>query len=180
MAGKAKKKIFFPKTRLSELAARAGGMLRDDAVDGAMASLESMREQADAEIRHAIAAMEGIVFARGAGETLDGGQMSAVLRHADQVVTLAGTFCYGALDTAARSLCDVTDGLLRAGIHDRKPVAVHVQTMHLLAPGNMSLSAEHAEMMLGELAKVADHFNFGSLGASAPADAADAMAAATT
>ncbi len=57
MTGKAKKKIFFPKTRLSELAARAGGIFRDDALDGAMKSMESMREQADKEIRKSISAM---------------------------------------------------------------------------------------------------------------------------
>src|ERR1700709_123988 len=116
MAGKAKKKIFFPKTRLSELAARAGGMLRDDALDGAMASLETMRAQSDGEIRKSIAAMEGIVFAR---ETADG------------LARLAATSCSAALDSAARSLGDIPDGLMRAVMHNRKPVAVHVQTLHL-------------------------------------------------
>jgi len=166
MAGKAKKKIHFPKTRLAELAARSGGILRDDALDGASKSLEGMRDQADTQIRAAIKAMEDIVFSRAAGEALDDSQMIAILRHADQIVTLAGTFCYATLDTAAKSLCDVTDGLIRAGVHSRQPVAVHVQTMHLLAPGTMRLSAEHAEKMLSELAKVSAHFNFESLGAN--------------
>jgi hypothetical protein len=96
--------------------------------------------------------------------------MRAVLRHADQIVTLAGTFCYPALDAAAKSLCDVADGLLRAGMCNRGPVAVHVQTLHLLAPGNMTLSPEHAEKMLAELAKVVDHFAFDSLAAVTGAD----------
>jgi hypothetical protein len=177
MAGKAKKKIFFPKTRLSELAARAGGMLRDDALDGAMKSLEAMRAQGDIEIRKSISAMEAIVFARDAGETLDEGQMRDILRQADQIVTLAGTFCYPMLDNAARSLCDIVDGLIRTGMNSRRPVAVHVQTIHLMAPGGMILSPEHAEMMLGELAKVAAHFNFGSLGATPVNDGDDIIAA---
>src|SRR3569832_334119 len=177
MAGKAKKKIYFPKTRLAELAARAGGILRDDALDGASKSLEGMREQADTQIRSAIKAMEDIVFSRAAGEALDDEQMLAILRHADQIVTLAGTFCYGTLDTAAKSLCDVTDGLIRAGLHNRQPVAVHVQTMHLLAPGVMKLSAEHAEKMLGELAKVNAHFNFASLGDTQVNDSVELNAA---
>jgi hypothetical protein len=163
MVAKSKKKIHFPKTRLAELAARAGGMTRDDAVDAALSSLESMRPSADAEIRASIAALEGIVFSRSAGDLLDAEKLSAVLKYADQVVTLAGTFCYPALDTAAKSLCDVADGLLRSETYRREPIAVHVQTMHLLAPGVMSLSQEHTETMLGELAKVANHFNFGSL-----------------
>jgi hypothetical protein len=177
MVGKAKKKVHFPKTRLAELAARAGGLTRDDAVDAALSSLESMRPGADAEIRASIAAMEDIVFSRGAGE-LDAEKMKAVLRHADQVVTLAGTFCYAALDTAAKSLCDVADGLLRTSTFRREPVAVHVQTMHLLAPGGMQLSAEHTETMLGELAKVADHFSFGSLSQISSRDDFIAAAAA--
>jgi hypothetical protein len=178
MAGKAKKKVHFPKTRLTELVARAGGMTRDDALDSAMKSIESMRAQSDAEIRNSIAAMEDIVFARGAGDTLEQEQIAAVQRHADQVVTLAGTFCYDALDAAARSLCDIADGLLRAGLNHRQPIAVHVQTMHLMAPGVMTLSPEHSEKMLSELAKVTGHFNFGSLGATPVNDEEDIIAAA--
>jgi hypothetical protein len=67
---------------------------------------------------------------------------------------------------------------MRAGMHNRKPVAVHVQTLHLLAPGGMVLSPEHAEKMLGELAKVAAHFNFGSLGAAVAGDDDGIVAAA--
>jgi len=177
MAGKAKKKIFFPKTRLSELAARAGGVLRDDALDGAMKTLEGMRDKADVQIRGAIAALEEIVFGRASGDTLNDEKMLAILRHADQIVTLSGTFGYTSLDAASRSLCDVADGMLRAGMHDRQPIAVHVQTMHLLAPGNMKLSGEHAEKMLGELAKVTAHFNFESLGANQVNDGAELGAA---
>ena len=165
---KAKKKVFFPKIRLAELAARPGGMLRDEAVDAAAGSIESMRAEAEDKIRDAIAALETIAFARGA--SLDTADMTAILQYADQVVTLTGMFGHGALDKAARSLCDLTDGLLRAGQYDRAPIAVHVQTMHLLAPGTRVLTPEHAEQMLGELAKVAAHFNFGSLSEAAGQD----------
>jgi hypothetical protein len=178
MAAKVQKKIFFPKTRLAELAARAGGMAREDALAGAMKSIEAMRGESDGAIRDAIAAMEKIVYACSTVGALDDAQMLAVLRHADQIVTLAGTFCYPALDSAARSLCDIADGLRRGGRYDVKPIAVHVQTMHLMAPGAMALSPEHAEMMLGELAKIAAHFNFGSLGAIATGDGEETVQAA--
>ena len=120
--------------------------------------------------------MEAIAFARGAGDTLDATAMTAILVHGDQVVTLAGMFGHGALDIAARSLCDLTDGLSRAGMGDRAPIAVHVQTMHLLAPGAMTLTPEHAERMLNELSKVTAHFHFGSL---SDATGHDAFIAAT-
>ena len=122
--------------------------------------------------------MEAVVFSPTAGEALDEAQMSDVLRHADQIVTLAGTFCYPALDAAAKSLCDIADGLLRAGLHDRSPVAVHVQTLHLLAPGAMTLSPEHAGTILAELAKVTAHFNLGSLAATPVPDAEELLAGA--
>jgi hypothetical protein len=176
MAGKSKKKVFVPKMRLAELVARAGGVHRDIALEGAAESIEGMREQADTEIRKAITAIEGIVFAKNASDTLTDDEMLGVLRHGDHVVTLAGTFAYTALDAAARSMCDVADGLLRAGMNTRQPVAVHVQTMHLLAPGNMKLSAEHAEKMLSELAKVTAFFNFRSL-STTPVDEGDDLIA---
>jgi hypothetical protein len=177
MAAKAKKRIFVPKTRLSELVGRDGGIHRDIAIESATESIQGMREQADAEICKAIASIEAIVFARNAGDRLTDEEMLVVLRHGDTIITLSGTFNYAALDAAARSMCDVSDGLLRAGLNSRQPVAVHIQTMHLLAPGNMSLSAEHSDRMLHELAKVRAFFNFRSLGAT-PVDEADDLIAA--
>ena len=176
MATKAKKKIHFAKTRLSELAARSGGLTRDDAVEGALKSLESMRDASDAEIRKSIAAMADIVFALGIA--FDEDRLLAVQCLADQIVTLAGTFGYAALDSAARSLCDIADGLLRTGRHDRQPIAVHVQTLRLMAPGVMALSEEHCERLLGELARVAEHFAFGSLDIPPVHDDVELIAAA--
>jgi hypothetical protein len=169
-----KARIFYPKTRLSELAARAGGIPADIAVEEAMKCLDSMRPKGDAEIMGAIAAIEAAL--PGTGEELSGAQMLKILRHADLVVTLAGTFGYADLDCAARSLCDVADGLRRAGMSDVKPIAVHIQAMRLMAPGT-ALSRQHAAVMLEQLAKVAAHFSFGSLDAAAD-DADEAVVAA--
>ena len=54
------KMIHFPKTRLSELAQRAGGISRDDAVAGAMQQMESSRGESDDVIETTIAALEAI------------------------------------------------------------------------------------------------------------------------
>jgi hypothetical protein len=178
MAAKTKK-IFVPKTRLAELVGRAGGIHRDIAIENASEGLRGMREQADAAIHTAIAALEAIVLAPNASDTLTDDQMRMVLRHGDTIITLSGTFKYSALDTAARSMCDVSDGLLRAGLNSRQPIAVHVQTMHLVAPGNANLPAEHVEKLLGELAKVRAFFNFRSLGAT-PVDENDDLIASAS
>lgn len=155
-------RTYFPTTRLTELAKRSGGMARDEAVAAAVASLEAERGGADREIRKAITLMEG-ALTLGGGETLAPTQILEVMRHADQVVTLAGMFGYRDLETAAKSLCDIADGLVRNFVPERAPLAVHIQTLRLLAPGGPSLGAERAKLMLAELAKVTAHFNFGSL-----------------
>ena len=89
--------------------------------------------------------------------------MSTILRYADQIVTLAGTFGYQSLDLATRSLCDVTDGLLGAGIDDVAPIAVHVQAMRLMAPGAPALSPPETANVLGELARILTHFELSTI-----------------
>jgi hypothetical protein len=155
-------KTFFPQTRLSELAARPGGILRSDAIEGALKSIEGMRGDGDNAIAKAIAAIEGIVFGA-RGKDLSEIEMHKVLRQADQIVTLAGTFCYAALDRVARSLCDLTDGLIRTKQYHAAPIAVHVQSLHLLAPVGTTLSEAHIARIEEELAKVLAHYQFESL-----------------
>jgi hypothetical protein len=152
------KKIFFPTTRLSELAARPGGMTRDESVAAATKSIEMYRARADEEMASAIAAMAAIACVPHVGNLLSVGEMRNVLRHADQIVTLAGTFGYDALDRATRSLCDVAGRLMDDGPTDMAPVAVHVQAMQLLAPGSAALNEMEREKVLAELAKVLTHF----------------------
>jgi hypothetical protein len=169
------RKIFFPKTRLAELVARPGGIPRDVAIEGAKDAIQELRGESDKMIGLLIGAIDDTMKAAKKDELSDDA-MIQVLRDADQIVTLAGTFGYEHLDTAARSLCDVTDGLMRAGMHHTAPVAVHVQSMRLLGPGT-SLQPEQAAVVLAELAKVLTHYKFGSL--ATPDDGeAQAVAAA--
>jgi hypothetical protein len=124
-----------------------------------------MRGDSDKVILCSIAAIEGIIDAPASRSSLSDADLGAILRHADQVVTLAGTFVYECLDVATRSLCDLADGMLRTGIHDPAPIRVHVQAIRLMAPGAAVLSPEEARKVLDELAKVLKHFNFESLAA---------------
>jgi hypothetical protein len=164
------KNIFFPKIRFTELVSRAGGVPRDLAVEAAQKSLESMRGPSDREIIKSIARMEAIVSAPADSGKFSPHQLGEILRAADQVVTLAGLFGYQDLDTAARSLCDVADGLVGAGMGDKAPVAVHVQALRLMAPSATPLPDANRAIILSELAKVVAHYNFGSLAATAPRD----------
>ena len=124
----------FPKTRLSELAGRFGGLSREDAVAAAAKELEILRPEANKAIEAAVAGLEKIVSA--AIQHRDGSSalMKELLPPADQIVTLAGTYGYTALDKAARSLCDLLDGLLAQEKSDLASIRVHVQTIRMIAP----------------------------------------------
>ena len=171
-------KTYFPKTRLSELAARPGGVWRDDAISGAQKSIETLREEGNAAILASMAQIEAVAYGAKTGR-LSQSALHRILRYADQIVSLAGTFGYEALDAVARSLCDLTDGLLGAEVFDAAPVLVHAQSMRLLMPGGPSLSPDHVAKIQSELAKVIAHYNVSSLaGLSGAGDAGEPVAAA--
>ena len=162
MAGKMKK-TYFPTTRFVELAARDGGITQDAAVKSALQSIESKRAESDDVIVKSIVAIESIVYAPNATDRLSEREMRSILRHADQIVTLAGMFCYEWLDLVTRSLCDVTDGLLSAGMSDAAPVTVHVQALRMVAPGAAALAPDEADRVFEGLRKVQAHYHFSSL-----------------
>ncbi len=153
------KKIFFPKTRLVELAARSGGVTRETALDGANKLLDNARPGADITIENAIRTLEEIV-SRAKGGALGEEDMHDVLRHADQIVTLAGTFGYESLDSAVKNLCDVTDGLITAKLYHAAPIAVHIRAMRMFCPGATPIPPEPTYKILSELGKILTHYNF--------------------
>jgi hypothetical protein len=168
-------KTYFPKTRLSELAARPGGIWRDDAIEGAQKSIETLRGEGNAAILASMKEIEAVACTN-AGR-LSASLLQRILRLADPIVSLAGTFGYDALDAVSRSMCDLVDGMLAANIFDAAPVLVHAQSMRLLMPDSPQRSAEEVARIQSELAKVIAHYNFGSL-ASVEAPVKDAVVAA--
>lgn len=137
------KKVFFPDIRLQEMLSRPGGIAREQALEAAVANLREISGESDAIIEAAIMAIEAIAGEARASR-LTPGQMREILEQADQIVTLAGTFGYTALDRAARALCDVTDGLLRAGLPDAAPIHVHVRALRMFAPSGVKPDKEIA------------------------------------
>lgn len=150
----------FPKTRLSELVGRLGGIKRDEAVAAAKQQLESMRGKADEVVLTSLASLEAIVYSPAKGNAYSPQQMRSILELGDQIVTLAGTFGYEALDKASRSLCDVTDGLSRAERDDMASIQVHMRALRLMAPGAAALSKENTDKVLAELSKILTHYGF--------------------
>jgi hypothetical protein len=87
---------------------------------------------------------------------------------------MAATFGMKALENVAKSLCDVTAGMIGNDVGDVAPVAVHVQAIRLAAPSKAELGEAEAGHVLGELTKVRMHYGFASLAQEAPADAVPA------
>jgi len=171
-------KVHFPVLPLQEAVAKGGGITRENAVKAALEGVRAMSGEGDKAIDDAIKVLETIVASAPEGLTPD--QLRAVLDQSDQIVNMAGTFAYETLDRASRSLCDIADGLLRQGLPDVEPVAahvralrqgladlapvaVHVRALRLFSPLGTQLPREAANHVLGELSKVAAHYNFSSL-----------------
>jgi hypothetical protein len=150
------KKIYFPKIRLTELVMKPGGMTRDDAVAAAVRNVQSISGEGDLVMIASIQALEKIVT--GCGGKLDAAALVAVLAHADQIITLSGTFGYDALDRATRSLCDTVESLQASKSDALAPVAVHVDAMRLFAPGKTGPDGPATEAMLAELARVQAYY----------------------
>jgi hypothetical protein len=163
------KKIHFPTTRLAELAARPGGVTRTTALEEAAKSVQSMLDIGLETTNYAMTSIEAIAYAAKNGR-LETEGMQNVLRQADHIVTMAATFGFAGLEEAAKSLCDVADGLLSRGLSDAAPVIVHVQSMRLMMPGGAELGEAEVAYILAELAKVRLHYEFARLSVGAPVD----------
>ncbi len=157
----------FPKLRITELVGRFGGVTRSDAIAQAKKELEAMRGESDGIIEAAINALEAIVTAPAERTRYSDSQLKEMLVLGDQIVTLAGTFEYWALDQTTRSMCDVADGLLRTGQPDIASIQVHMRAMRMVSPKAPPLSDDQIKVMLAELKKILAHYGFDALSASA-------------
>ena len=165
----AAKMIHFPVTRLSELAARNGGVSRDQAIEEAKKSVEDLRDLALETIEAALRAIEVVAYSAKRGK-LPAATIKEILTQTDHVVTMAATFGMDNFECAAKSLCDVADGILTRGSDEAAPILVHVQTMRLLAPGGAPLDDTQCQHLLSELTKVRAHFHFAPLSVGAKAE----------
>jgi len=151
----AKWKLVHVRNRLGDLLNREGGISREEAVTRAEAMVEDIRESSECELRNQIAGLEALLPRTTANVTED--LMAEVLRQADCILTLSGTFGFAALDIVTKSLCDLVEGMLRQGIFAADPIRVHLRAMRLFAPGAPSLSSEEAESVTSELGRILTH-----------------------
>jgi hypothetical protein len=157
----------FPKLRIGELVGRFGGVNRSDAIGNARKELESMRGESDQVIEKSILALEQVVNAPAKPDRYSDPQLREILSLGDQIVTLAGTFGYTALDQTMRSLCDVADGLLRTQKADVPSIHVHMRALRMVSPTAPKLNDAQIETMLAELRKIHAHYGFDQLSGEA-------------
>jgi hypothetical protein len=165
----------FPKTRLSQLIARSGGISQFSAMENANKNIATMLEQGNEIIARSIAEIGEMVNMPRPEGVFSEADLTAVLIKADQIVTLAETFSHEALATIAKSLCDLADGFLQSEIRDIAPVKVHIQSLIMVTPGGAALPDAGLRIVLDQLAKVRKHFDIvstidgdsGALGQSA-------------
>jgi hypothetical protein len=151
-SSKKKARVYLPSSNLREQLSRAGGKTRDEAVKAAIAGVETLREKSMDAIDIAITAVEAVAQ-DGMNGTLTESKLKNVLRSADEIVELAGTFGLDNLDAAGRSLCDLVGLLLKTSPYPAEPIVVHARALRLFAPGRPTLSVEHVEVVLAELAR---------------------------
>ncbi len=150
-------KITPVKNRLGQLLRQPGGIARPEALAEAGKNVESLREEFVAAIPGEIAALEAILEAAGR-KHISATELDAMLRRADQILTLSGTYGYDLLDNIVKRFCDLASGMIEKNIDDAAPVNVHLQAMRLVCPGSAGLDETESGHMLTRLAAVRAHY----------------------
>ncbi len=146
-------KITYAKNRLGEALTSASPVLAQTAVAQAEKMLAAIESQCLAQLDVLLAefppdpAEDPETCAR---------QIRAVYDTARRMIGVGTAASYPALDVAAKSLCEVADGLLARNLTDWAPVRVHVDTMRLLRQPNIPGAA--VEQLLAGLESVRTRF----------------------
>jgi len=142
--------------RLGKLLRKPGGIAREQALQAATENVETLREEFVGAIPGEIAALEAILAAGGRKITAE--SLDAMLRRADQLLTLSGTYGFDRLDTVVKRFCDLASGMIDKHIEDLAPVSVHLRAMRLVCPGAAEVSETEVDHILTGLAQVHTHY----------------------
>jgi hypothetical protein len=159
MKPKAKGRIIYVRNRLGELLLAEGGIDRDEAIAEADRLVEIERTTSEGDIGEEIAYLESMLQVSARGKHgISVADMRFMLRKADSLLTLTGTFGFNALDTVAKSFCDLLNGMILKKLNEVDPIAVHLRAMHLFAPGGPALGDEEAKQVFTHLRRILQHF----------------------
>jgi hypothetical protein len=149
--------ITYPKLRLATQLRQAGGLAVADAVQAANANLEDIREDCLSELQAAAGAAKAC-FQR-FPDSFEAASLQELYAIAARAIGIGAVCGAPGADGALVSLCDLLDRLTTSGCWDREAVAVHVQTLQLLASDSgQDLDAAAVAHMLAGLQKVSGRY----------------------
>lgn len=122
-------KITYAKNSLRDALSSASPILAQTAVAQAEKMLAAIEDQCLAQL-DALLAEFPAEAAKDAGAATT--QMRAAYDTARRMIGIGTAARFPALDVAAKSLCEVADGMMTRGQSDWEPVRVHIDTMRLL------------------------------------------------
>lgn len=143
----------FPKHKLTQQLREPGGLAVSDAVDGASANLEELRPECADELQSAVAAAYACF--QGFPAAFDPAALQQLYAISARAVGIGAVCGAPAADAAFVSLCNLLDHLSVIQRMDLEAIAVHVQTLQLLAARvRDDLAAPAIEQVLAGLEKV--------------------------
>jgi hypothetical protein len=149
--------MFFPPNRLAELVRRPGGKPREAAIADAKRNIEEQKEFLTDGIRGAVLSIGAVVLGI-EGTTISPKHADIILGNADRIVGLASVLGLAALETAAKSLCDLIICLAGTGEITKAPVIVHIQALHRLSDKPKEVGPEDEVVLLVQLARLVSHY----------------------
>ena len=143
----------FPKYKLTQQLREPGGLAVADAVDAAKANLDELRPECESELQKAVAAALACFQAFPAA--FDAAALQRLYAISARAVGIGAICSAPAADATFVSLCNLLDHLGVIQRWDLEAIAVHVQTLQLLAARvREGLDAPAIEQVLAGLEKV--------------------------
>jgi hypothetical protein len=143
----------FPKYKLTQQLREPGGLAVADAVDGATANLQELRPECETELLKAVA--NALTCFQAFPPEFDPAALQALYAISARAVGIGVVCGAPAADATFVSLCNLLDHLGVIQRWDMAAIAVHVQTLQLLAARlREGLEAPAIEQVLAGLEKV--------------------------
>jgi glutamine synthetase adenylyltransferase len=142
-----------PSNTLRKALQTARPAMAQQAIERANANLSKLKDECEAYIDSLL--LQLVETAKTPTEN-EMERLAAIYQVAIRFIGVASLAGLTELENAARSLCDVADGLLERGIYEEEPIRVHVESMRLLRHA-VQLGAERNALIAG-LRKVRARF----------------------
>jgi hypothetical protein len=149
-------KIYHPKNTLRDALVAAEPMLAQTALGRAETGLRSIRAECLAHLDELMKDLDPAP--QGGGDTAS--RVRHAYERARRIIGLGAVTDYPQLDLAARSLCDVADGILSRPQPDWAPIRAHIDAMLLMRLH--PLPPEATRELLASLDKLRARFGFAS------------------